>query len=275
MRFMMMVKSDPKSEAGVMPDVKDLADMEKFNGEMTKAGVMLTGDGLKASSHGARVRYGAGKYKVIDGPFAESKELVAGFWLIQAKSKADAVEWAKRVPFQEGEVEIRALYELEDFPASAEEKPDGWRDKEAAARQATPVHAPRPAGDKRRRYLGLLKADRFTEAGGAPSEKVMTEMGALMEDMGKAGVLLGGEGLKPSSQGVRVRYAGSTRTVLDGPFAESKELIAGYSLMLCASKAEAVEWTKRFIKIHVDGVGAGEGECEIRECFEEEDFAPR
>jgi hypothetical protein len=118
MRFMMMVKSSPESEAGQMPDEQILADMAKFNEEMVKAGVMLAGDGLQPSSKGARVRYSGTKRTVIDGPFAEAKELVAGYWIIQVKSKAEAIEWARRVPFDDGEVEIRQVFELEDFGES-------------------------------------------------------------------------------------------------------------------------------------------------------------
>jgi hypothetical protein len=118
MRFMMIVKASKESEAGVLPSEKELADMGKYNEEMVKAGVMLAGEGLQASSKGARVTFVDGKPSVTDGPFTETKELVAGFWLIQAKSKAEAIEWAKRVPFVDGQIEIRQVFELEDFGAS-------------------------------------------------------------------------------------------------------------------------------------------------------------
>lgn len=117
MRFMMIVKASKESEAGVLPTEKELADMAKYNEELLKAGVMLAGEGLQASSKGARVRYAGAKRTVIDGPFAEAKELIAGFWLIQAKSKEEALEWARRVPFDDGEVEVRQVFELEDFGA--------------------------------------------------------------------------------------------------------------------------------------------------------------
>jgi hypothetical protein len=115
MRFMMMVKADKNSEAGILPDEKMLSEMAKFNEQMVKAGVMLAGDGLQASSKGARVRFSQGKPSVVDGPFAEAKELVAGYWLIDVKSKEEAIAWARRVPFDEGEIEIRQLFELTDF----------------------------------------------------------------------------------------------------------------------------------------------------------------
>jgi hypothetical protein len=115
MRFMMIVKASTQSEAGVMPSEKELADMARYNEELVKAGVMLDGSGLKPSSKGARIRYTGDKRTVIDGPFAETKELIAGFWVIQVKSRGEAIEWAKRVPFEDGEVELRQFFELEDF----------------------------------------------------------------------------------------------------------------------------------------------------------------
>ena len=116
MRFMVIVKANKDSEAGVLPDQKILAEMGKFNEELVKAGVMLAGEGLQPSSKGARVRFQESKRTVIDGPFAETKELVAGFWLWQVKSKQEAIEWLKRAPFDEGtEVEIRQVFETADF----------------------------------------------------------------------------------------------------------------------------------------------------------------
>ena len=115
MKVMVIVKADKDSEAGVLPNEQLLADMLQYNEELVKAGVMLAGDGLHPSSKGARVRFSGGKRTVIDGPFAETKELVAGFWLWQAKSKEEAIEWLKRAPFQEGEVELRPIFETADF----------------------------------------------------------------------------------------------------------------------------------------------------------------
>jgi len=115
MRFMLIVKASKESEAGVLPSGKELAEMGKFNEQMVKNGMMLAGEGLQASSKGARVTFKGGKPTVVGGPFAEAKELVAGFWLIQAKSKEEAVEWARRVPFVDGQIEVRQVFELEDF----------------------------------------------------------------------------------------------------------------------------------------------------------------
>jgi len=115
MRFMLIVKASKESEAGVLPSEKELAEMGKFNEQMVKNGMMLAGEGLQASSKGARVTFKGGKPTVVDGPFAETKELVAGFWLIQAKSKEEAIEWARRAPSVDGEIEVRQVFELEDF----------------------------------------------------------------------------------------------------------------------------------------------------------------
>jgi hypothetical protein len=115
MRFMVIVKADKNSEAGILPDKELFAKMGKFNEELVNAGVMLAGEGLQPSSKGVRVRFSGGKKTVIDGPFAEAKELIAGFWLWQVKSKEEAIEWLKRAPFEDTEVEIRQVYESEDF----------------------------------------------------------------------------------------------------------------------------------------------------------------
>ena len=117
MRFMILVKADKTSEAGVLPDKKLLTEMGKYNEELAKAGVLLAGEGLHPSSKGVRVKFSGAKRTVIDGPFPETKELVAGFWLWQVKSKEEAIEWLKRAPFKGGEVEIRQVFEAEDFGA--------------------------------------------------------------------------------------------------------------------------------------------------------------
>ena len=118
MRFMILVKASPESETGVLPTAEQLAEMGAFNEELVKAGIMLAGEGLQPSSKGARIQYAGSQRTVVDGPFSETKELVAGFWLIQAKSRDEAVEWMKRAPFQDGEVEIRQVFETEDFAPS-------------------------------------------------------------------------------------------------------------------------------------------------------------
>src|SRR3989449_1679275 len=133
MRFMVIVKADRNSEAGETPSEQMLADMGKFNEELANAGVMLAMEGLQPSSKGARVKFGGkGQTSVIDGPFAETKELVAGFWLWKCKSKEEAIEWLKKAPFENTEVEIRQVFEAEDF--GAEFTPE-LREQEARIRE--------------------------------------------------------------------------------------------------------------------------------------------
>jgi hypothetical protein len=123
MRFMVIVKATKNSEAGIMPSEQLLTEMGKYNEELVKAGIMLSGDGLQPSSKGARVRLSGSKRTVIDGPFTETKELIAGFWIWQVKSRDEAIEWVKRcpdpMPGEESEIEIRQLFEMEDFGAEA------------------------------------------------------------------------------------------------------------------------------------------------------------
>ena len=131
MRFMMLVKASKDSEAGALPSKELLAAMGQFNEEMAKAGVLLAGEGLQASSKGARITFSGSKRTVTDGPFAETKELLAGFWMIQVKSKEEAMAWASRVPFADGEVvEVRQVFEASDFPADVFPPEDAAREEE-------------------------------------------------------------------------------------------------------------------------------------------------
>ena len=118
MRFLVIVKASKESEAGQLPTGKELAEMGKFNQELVNAGVMLSGEGLRPSSKGTRINFGGGKPSVVDGPFAETKELVGGFWILEVKSHAECVEWIKRAPFKDGSVEIRQIAGADDFAAS-------------------------------------------------------------------------------------------------------------------------------------------------------------
>ena len=115
MRFMMIVKATKDSEAGVMPSNELISAMTKYNEQLINAGAMIDGAGLQASSKGARIRFNGSQRTVIDGPFAETRELISGYWIIQVKSREEAIEWAKRTPFQEGELELRQFFEMEDF----------------------------------------------------------------------------------------------------------------------------------------------------------------
>lgn len=141
MRFMMLLKADKNTEAGVMPDKAVFEAMGKYNEELVKAGALLAGEGLQPSAKGARIRLTGGKSTVIEGPFSNTKELIAGFWIIQAGSKEEAIEWARRVPFDpkggpattdgNGEIEIRQIYEMADFPPEVFDSEEGRRMVEA------------------------------------------------------------------------------------------------------------------------------------------------
>jgi hypothetical protein len=141
MRFMVIVKASPESEAGQLPSEAELREMGAFNEELVKAGVMLAGEGLRDSSHGVRIRYdGRNKPTVLDGPFAETKELVAGFWILETRSREEVVEWMKRAPFREGEIEIRQVFEDDDF--GAEFTPE-LREQEARIRELSEANKSR------------------------------------------------------------------------------------------------------------------------------------
>ena len=141
MRFMLLVKADERSEAGLPPSKELIAAMGAFNEEMAKAGVMLAGDGLHPSSKGARVAYAGAKRTVTDGPFTETKELIAGYWVIQVSSREEAIDWASRAPFESGEVEVRQVFEASDFPADAFPPEEAAR--EDALREQMRRNAPR------------------------------------------------------------------------------------------------------------------------------------
>ena len=164
MRFMILIKATKDSEAGVMPSEQLLTEMGKFNEELVKAGVMLAGEGLHPSSKGARVRFSAGKRTVIDGPFAETKELIAGYWLWQCKSKEEAIEWVKRCPNpynEDGEVEIRQVFEAEDF--GAEFTPELRRQEASIRAQALGLGAPRFEHGKEIVVAGLNESYAFED----------------------------------------------------------------------------------------------------------------
>lgn len=137
MRFMILVKATDDSEAGVMPTEQELAEMGQFNEEMVRAGIVLAGEGLHPTNRGTRITFTNGKPTVTDGPFTETKELVAGFWLVQVKSREEAIEWARRAPFRTGELEIRQVFEMDDFGAEftpeLREQEDRMRAQIAAA----------------------------------------------------------------------------------------------------------------------------------------------
>ena len=242
MRFMIFRKADAATEAGVMPTTELFEAMTAYNESLTRAGVMLDGMGLKRSAEGVRYHYTDGEAAVVDGPFAEAKELVAGFTVIQARSLDEAVAWARRWPgAEDGDptLEVRQVQE--------------------------PVPAFGAADPARRQFVALLTHDEAeAEAGPTPEEEAA--MGQLLADAAEAGVLVEAGGLYPSSAGARVVFEGGVPTVVDGPFAEAKEVIGGYAIYQADSLEDLRPWSERF------GRAIGTGTSEIRPVFGDADF---
>ena len=188
MRFMILVKATKDSEAGVMPSEKLLTEMGKFNEELAKAGVMLAGEGLQPSSKGARIRFSGAQRTVIDGPFAETKELIAGYWLWQCKSKEEAIEWIKRCPNpynEDGEVEIRQVFEAEDF--GAEFTPELRRQEASVRAQALGLGAPRFEHGRDMVVAGLNQSYTFKNRPEIPKqwEKFAPKIGKVPGQIGQ------------------------------------------------------------------------------------------
>jgi hypothetical protein len=263
MRFMIIRKSAENTEAGAKPTPELLAAMVGFHEDLARAGIFKEGDGLKPSSVSTRVRLKGNKFAVVDGPFAETKELVAGYSVIEVASKEDALGIMRRWPAEDGDVELelRQLYGAEDFPADP-----------AAAGEPPPPPAPPARKPGTTRYALLIKSDARTEAGAPPDPEVIKAMDDLIGPVAATGAMLGGQGLKPSAQGAKLRRTRGKVTIVDGPFTESKEMIAGFSLLQYATKQEAIDFAKRWLQIHVDWSGTGAGEIEIRPVYEAEDF---
>jgi hypothetical protein len=261
---MLLIKATPEFEAGIFPDERSLAEISKWTAELEQAGALLECARLLPSVAGVRVRCAGGVVTQTDGPFAETKELIGGICLIQAVSRDEAIEWTKRVPFASGEIEVRPLYELSDFPVDPTETTAPWREQESQLRDSPPARRSGMA-----RYLGMLKADADTESGKIPDPSCLASMGAFIQEGVERGVILAADGLKPTSRGVRVRFMGRERLVTDGPFTETKELIAGYWIWQVRSLDEALEWAKRCPA----PMPGEESELEIRPLYEAEDFA--
>jgi hypothetical protein len=248
MRYMIIRKADRDTEAGVMPGEALIAAMGRYNQQLVDAGVMRAGDGLKPSSQGVRLRLSDGRAIVVDGPFAETKELVAGFSIFEAPSMQAVLDWVARWPSEDGDVEL----EVREMGC-----PGG-----CAEVAGTPS-----AALTGRRFVVLLRSSALTETDQAPPQHRLDALDAFNQAEAAAGVLLAGDGLKSSARGARVTFNGGKAALVDGPFTEIKELIAGYWMIRAASLAEAVEWAKR-----VPYPTGPEVEVEIRPTYEIEDF---
>jgi len=244
MRFMIFRKADAATEAGALPTTELFEAMTAYNESLARAGVLLDGVGLKRSAEGVRYHHEDGETTVTDGPFSETKEIVAGFTVLQARSLDEAVAWARRWPVEDGEgnaeLEVRQVYEpVPSFGA--------------------------PAPDGRRQFVSILTFDEAAQGDAMPSEEEMETMGRLIAEAAEAGVLLETGGLLPSSAGARVTFRDGVPTVTDGPFAESKEVIAGYAIYQAESLEALRPWAERFGEV-------ASGTSEIRPAFGDADF---
>ena len=255
MQFMILRKSDASTEAGELPSPALLAAMGAYNEELAKAGMLLGGEGLQPSSKGARIRFSGGKPTVIDGPFIEAKELIAGFTMVEAASRQDVIEWLKRWPQEDAGG--NSSLEIREGGC-----PGGLRGVAGEGAPALP--------EGFRRFMILLKANDRAEAGTVPDKQWLGRMAQHNDEAVKAGVLLLGEGLKPSASASRLKFTRGKPSVMDGPFTEAKELLAGFWIIQARSLQAAVDWALGYPFPFSD---TEEVEVEIRLLYEAADFA--
>jgi hypothetical protein len=227
MRFMIMHKMTEEMEKGLPPDPATIEAVGKLVQEGLKEKVFVSGEGLKPSSQRVHIAYKNGKRTITEGPFAGAKELVAGFALLRVRSKEEAISWCDKFAAAIGDVELFLGPVVEPWDLGMVPEPK---------------NAPL-------RFLSMHKMDEASESEAPPDTRLMAKMAALIDEMTKAGVLQSTGGLASTKKGARVRFEGGKRRVIDGPFAESKELIAGYAILDLPSKAAAVEWAMRFGEI--------------------------
>ena len=225
MRFMVMHKMTEEMEKGLPPDVAVIEAVGNLVQEGARDKVFVSGEGLKPSTERVHIAYKNGKRTITDGPFTEAKELVAGFALMRVRSKDEAMAWCdKFAAAMDGNVELYLGAVVEPWDLGMMPKP---------------VNAPL-------RFLSLMQSSPQAESDTPPDPAHMAKMGALIEEMSKAGVLQATGGLASTKKGARIRFDGGKRTVIDGPFAESKELVAGYAILDLPSREAAMEWAFRF-----------------------------
>jgi hypothetical protein len=245
-RFVMMHKADAQVEAGVQPSGELIARMGDLIGEMVAAGAFLAGEGLAPTAEGARLHVSKGRRTVTRGPFIGSNELVASFVMVRARSLDEAIDWASRIAKVLGDVDLYIGRVKEAWDLGL---------------------APKPSGAVSR-YLIIRKADSETEANVAPAPEIQVRMRQMLSEMTKAGVLLVAERLLPSAVAVRLTVSQGKHQVIDGPFAESKELIAGYSVVAVPTRDDAVTWATRFAELLCRYAPADWVEVDVRELAE-------
>ena len=228
MKFMFMHRTNAHWESGATPTMELVRAVGGMVGEMVRAGRLVAADGLRASSQGARLNFVNGKRTVTKGPLVGNNELIAGFAVMKVQSLDEAIEWSTKFAAAYGDVEI-------DIRPATEPWDIGLGDK--------------PAGLTTRRYIAMHKATVQSEAGTPPTESAKRGVSALIDEMTGAGVLLSTAAVAPSRTATRLRNFGGKKTLIDGPFAESKELVGGFAILEMGSKAEAIDWAKRYADV--------------------------
>jgi hypothetical protein len=227
MRFAIMHTTDARWESGESPGPELIARVGALLGGLAKAGALLGGEGLRATSEGVRLRFADGTRTVINGPFEGDNELPAGFSILRTRSLEDAIEWATRQAdvLGDGEIDIRPVTEPSDIGMAAA-----------------------PADVSTRRYMVLRKAGPSTEAGEAPSARQRTELGRLIDETTRSGIHILTETMRPSRRGRRYKNSRDGVSVYDGPFIETKELLAGYVIVAAASLEDAGRWAREYLR---------------------------
>jgi hypothetical protein len=228
MKFMFMHRTNAHWESGAAPSMELVRAVSGMVGEVVRAGRLVAADGLRASSQGVRLNFENGKRTVTKGPLTGNNELIAGFAVMKVRSLDEAVEWSSKFAAAYGDIEI-------DIRPATEPWDIGL--------------APKPENLTTRRYIAMHKATPRSEAGTPPTEAQQRGVIALMDEMTKTGVLLSAAGIAPSRTAVRLRNVGGRKVLTDGPFAESKELVGGFAIIDLDSKAEAIEWAKRYADV--------------------------
>ncbi|MCC6944897.1 MAG: hypothetical protein IT335_10005 [Thermomicrobiales bacterium] len=244
MQYMMIIKSNPTLEAGTPVNDPGFEAIERYNQRMYEAGIWVSAEGFKPSDRGAVVTLEKGEFRVEKGPFPNPEKIDAGFWIIQVDSKEEAIDWAKQVPmlvegsgYAKGDGEI-VLMPCMEFP---EEEP---APEDAEGDAAAPA-----SGTELKRYFGGFTASPETEAGVLPDPSIFDAMGEVVGRLVAEGRFEGGGGLLPSSAATRVLFSNGTPVVTDGPFAETKEVIAGYAIFRAANLDEMIEMSKAGMEI--------------------------
>ena len=228
MKFMMLHKTDAYYENGGLPSKELVAGVGQMVGEMVRSGKLLAADGLRSSAQGVRLKFAGGKRTVIKGPLLGENEAIAGFAVMRVHSLDEAIEWASRYAAVVGDAVLDIRPATETWDIGLGKKPE-----------SLPT----------RRYIAMHKADAASEAGTPRTPLEVERISALIGEMKEAGVLLSTGSLGPTSGAVRLRNFGGKQTLVDGPFAESKELVGGFVILELASRAEAVAWAERYVEV--------------------------